>query len=102
MVQALLASGLKDINHQNKGGYTGLMHAVNYCTSENTCKDIVNLLVKTGVDINIKNSENLSAWDLALQSKNQEVVALLEGNDTDQSFSCMISGETHNSDTDSI
>jgi ankyrin repeat protein len=57
----------------NCGGWTALM-----CACKNNQKEIADILIKNGADVDLKNIEGKSALDIAQAAGNQEIVKLIQ------------------------
>jgi ankyrin repeat protein len=84
LVKVLLAQGA-DVNTKDNDGNSPLHLAVGYFNSylsNPNLIDVINLLVNKGADVNIKNKRGQSPLDIALQKSNQEIVRILNRNNS--------------------
>ncbi|WP_200763379.1 ankyrin repeat domain-containing protein [Nitrosophilus alvini] len=73
IVKLLVQKGIDPNTTKRKSGFTPLMAAVSY-----GCEDIVEYLLEYGVDKNIKDSFNKTAFDYARITGNKKTLKMLE------------------------
>lgn len=71
-IAKLISNGF-DINAINKQGYTALM-----CAAKHNLQDVVEQLLTSGADYNIKSTHNETAINIAVESRNENAVAFIE------------------------
>ncbi|MDR1795080.1 MAG: ankyrin repeat domain-containing protein [Erysipelotrichaceae bacterium] len=73
----ILIGANADINKANVDGYTPLMEAVYYGH-----KNVVKVLVSHGADLNLKNMFDQTAYDIAVERKEKEIMTILKPDKT--------------------
>jgi ankyrin repeat protein len=68
----LLETDGLNINHQDQGGYTPLMWAVAMGNFAIVCE-----ILARGPDLNMRNNEGKTAFDIAQQNRNEDIVGVL-------------------------
>ena len=68
--------GGANVNDANQGGYTPLMFAVNKDFNNERTADVIRLLIRAGADPNARNTEGLTAQDIAKANPNLKRIDL--------------------------
>lgn len=77
-VKLLLADGRVDIDHQNNFGYTALIEAVALTDGSELYQTIVQELLRYNARTDLKDNQQMTALDYAIQKDYKEMVVLLQ------------------------
>ncbi|OCS87932.1 hypothetical protein A6M13_08145 [Caryophanon tenue] len=77
-VKLLLADGRVDIDHQNNFGYTALIEAVALTDGSELYQTIVQELLRYNARTDLKDNQQMTALDYAIQKDYKEMIVLLQ------------------------
>ena len=80
LIDYLISNRIDDINAADESGVTALMMALEKKPFDENQEEIVKYLLKNGADKSMSDSDGKTAYDYAVQLKNERIISLLEEN----------------------